>query len=114
MGFTLCGKYFISYTEKVEEEIGPGNFSTINEYELYIWSFVPGQILQLISKHRIFKLKTLDELHDIKFMQFPSDPYKLICYGMGYRLQLLVYFKTCSSLYNFLEVQRLLWLSFLF
>lgn len=83
MGFTLCGKYFISYTERLVEEPAPGNFNTINEYELYIWRFVPGQILQFISKHRIFKLKTSDELHDIKFMQFPSDPYKLICYGVG-------------------------------
>lgn len=82
MGFTVCGKYFVSYTEKIE--LSPGNFYTTNEYELYIWRFVPGQRLQFVSKHRIFKLlKTSEELHDIKFMQFPSDPYKLICYGIG-------------------------------
>lgn len=83
MGFTLCGKYFISYTEKVVEELVPGSFNTSNDYELYIWRFVPGQPLHFISKHHIFKLKTSDELHDIKFMQFPSDPFKLICYGIG-------------------------------
>lgn len=83
MGFTLCGKYFISYTEKLLEEPSSGNFHSVNEYELYIWRFVPGQLLQFMSKHRIFKLKTSDELHDIKFIQFPSDPYKLICFGIG-------------------------------
>lgn len=82
MGFTLCGKYFLSYTEKLIE-ISPGNFCTKYEYELYIWRFVPGQLLQFLSKHRIFKLKTSDALNDIKFMQFPSDPFKLICFGVG-------------------------------
>lgn len=80
MGFTLCGKYFISYTEK---STTTESFSTMNDYELYVWRFVPGQSLRFISKHRIFKLKSVEELHDIRFMQFPSDPYKLICYGIG-------------------------------
>lgn len=85
MGFTLCGKYLVSYTEKIGEELVPGNFYTLNEYELFLWRFVPGEKLQFVSRNRIFKmLKTSEELHDIKIMQFPSDPYKLICYGTGY------------------------------
>lgn len=81
MGFTLCGTYFISYTEKECEDVF---LLTTVEYELYVWKFVPGQRLQFVSKHRIFKLlQRSEELVDIKFMQFPTDPYKLICYGIG-------------------------------
>lgn len=84
MGFTLCGKYFISYTEKECEDVFLHALLTTVEYELYIWKFVPGQRLTFISKHRIFKLlQKSEELVDIKFMQFPADPYKLICYGIG-------------------------------
>lgn len=84
MGFTLCGTYFISYREKEREDVIHALLTTA-EYELYIWKFVPGQRLKFVSKHRIFKLlQRSEELVDIKFMQFPADPYKLICYGTGY------------------------------
>lgn len=81
MGFTLCGRFVISYTEKVCEPDQVTIFAPV-DYELYIWRFIPGQQLQYVSKHRIFKLyKSLDILDEIMFMQFPVDPYKLICYG---------------------------------
>lgn len=79
MGFTLCGKYFISYKEKIII-----NMDISVEYEVYIWRFSPGQKLKFISKHRIFKLlKGSDGLDEIMFLQFPTDPYKVICYGSG-------------------------------
>lgn len=77
MGFTLCGKYFISFKEDISEDL------TV-EYELYIWRFVPGRPLCFISKHRIFKLlKNSGGLDEIMFLQYPTDPYKIICYGFG-------------------------------
>lgn len=83
MGFTMCGQYFLSYTEKMFEDLGPFNFNASYEYELYLWRFVPGEKLKFISKHKIFKhLKGLDVLDKIKFMQSPKDYYKLICYGL--------------------------------
>lgn len=83
MGFTMCGQYFLSYTEKVFEDLGPLSFNASYEYELYIWRFIPGEKLQFISKHRIFKhLKGLDVLDKIMFMQSPKDLYKIICYGL--------------------------------
>ncbi|XP_018325707.1 DDB1- and CUL4-associated factor 15 [Agrilus planipennis] len=86
MGFSLCGKFFFSYsgTPSDSETTGPMNLFPTVEYEVFIWSFVPGQKLRLISKHRIFKLfKSVGELRKVSFMQFPSDPCKLICYGTG-------------------------------
>lgn len=80
MGFTLCGQFFISYKEKYIES----DFIPTIEYELYIWRFNPGKILENVSTHRIFKLfKGSDELDDITFMQFPTDPYKILCYGLA-------------------------------
>lgn len=82
MGFTICGRFFISYKENVIED-SIGLFPIIG-YELYIWKFAPGQYLKFISKHRIFKLlKGSCELDEIMFLQFPTDPYKIICYGSG-------------------------------
>lgn len=80
MGFTLCGNFFISYKETfVEAEFIPSI-----EYELYVWRFSPGKMLEYISKHRIFKLhKGSIELEDITFMQYPTDPYKILCYGVA-------------------------------
>lgn len=83
MGFTMCGQYFISYTEKLCEELGPLHFVTSYEYELFLWRFVPGKKLQFISKHKIFKhLKGSDAVDKIMFMQFPRDLYKIVCYGL--------------------------------
>ncbi|KAK9722872.1 DDB1-and CUL4-substrate receptor 15, WD repeat [Popillia japonica] len=82
MGFTLCGQFFISYKEKLIE--GTINLFATIEYELYIWRFVPGEKLKYISSYRIFKLlKEPEGLDRIMFTQFPTDPYKLICYGLG-------------------------------
>uniref|UniRef100_A0A6P7G6A3 Uncharacterized protein LOC114338216 n=1 Tax=Diabrotica virgifera virgifera TaxID=50390 RepID=A0A6P7G6A3_DIAVI len=86
MGFTMCGQYFISYTEKMCEDLGPLSFNTSYEYDLYIWRFVPGQKLHFVSKHKIFKhLKGSSDVHvldKVMFMQFPKDLYKLVCYGL--------------------------------
>lgn len=84
MGFTMCGQYFLSYTEKMYEDLGPLNFNTTYEYELYLWRFVPGQKLNCFSKHKIFKhLKGSDVLDKIMFMQFPKDVHKIVCYGLA-------------------------------
>ncbi|KAF7287328.1 hypothetical protein GWI33_001691 [Rhynchophorus ferrugineus] len=87
MGFTLCGQYFLSYTEKVYEmpsrdQYSMYLFNTPYEYELYIWRFVPGYQLKFISKHKIFShLKGDYVLDKIMFMQFPNDIHKVVCYG---------------------------------
>ncbi|XP_030762754.1 uncharacterized protein LOC115887458 [Sitophilus oryzae] len=88
MGFTLCGQYFLSYTEKVFESTSsrdPYNmffFIHPYEYELYIWRFVPGLKLQFVSRHKIFcHLKGDYVLDKIMFMQFPNDVHKVVCYG---------------------------------
>ncbi|KAF5286641.1 hypothetical protein FQA39_LY16215 [Lamprigera yunnana] len=85
MGFTLCGKFFISYTTKLGEPTSStaSLFPSV-EYELYIWRFIPGQTLQFVGKHRIFKLfKSSLGLDEVTFMQFPLDPYKMICYAVA-------------------------------
>lgn len=83
MGFTLCGQYVLSYTEKIFGGIEPHNFNTSNEYEIYLWKFAPGEKLTFISKHKIFKLlKGLDVLNKVMFMQFPRDFHKVVCYGL--------------------------------
>ncbi|KAK4875183.1 hypothetical protein RN001_011605 [Aquatica leii] len=85
MGFTLCGKYFISYTTNSGEPTSAtaSLFPSV-EYELYIWRFIPGQQLQYVGKHRIFKLfKSSFGLDEVTFMQFPLDPYKIICYAIA-------------------------------
>ncbi|KAJ8920047.1 hypothetical protein NQ315_011700 [Exocentrus adspersus] len=83
MGFTMCGQYFVSYTEKLYEDLTPTSFTTNYEYELYLWRFVPGHKLNFVSKHRIFKhLKGPDVLDKIMFMQFPKDLFQIICYGL--------------------------------
>ncbi|KAJ8976440.1 hypothetical protein NQ317_016059 [Molorchus minor] len=92
MGFTMCGQYFISYTEKMYEDMGPLSFNTSYEYELYLWRFVPGHKLKFISKHKIFKhLKGSYVLDRIMFMQFPKDLHKLVCYGLAAASPDLVY-----------------------
>jgi hypothetical protein len=84
MGFTLCGQYFISFTERTFEHLLPYNFNASYEYELYLWRFVPGEKLRYVSKHRIFKhLRGLEVLDKIMFMQFPMDPHKILCYGLA-------------------------------
>lgn len=80
MGFTLCGNFFISYKENYVDS----EFIPLSEYELYVWRFAPGKMLRYVSKHRIFKLyKGAGELEDITFMQYPTDPYKILCYGVA-------------------------------
>ncbi|XP_018575808.1 uncharacterized protein LOC108914464 [Anoplophora glabripennis] len=92
MGFTMCGQYFLSYTEKMYEDLGPLNFNTTYEYELYLWKFIPGQKLICFSKHKIFKhLKGSEVLDKIMFMQFPKDMYKIVCYGLAATNPDLVY-----------------------
>ncbi|XP_074031606.1 uncharacterized protein isoform X2 [Leptinotarsa decemlineata] len=89
MGFTMCGQYFVSYTEKMYQYMGPQNFSPTYEYELFLWRFVPGQKLTLLSKHKIFKhhnnlnLKGSEVLDKVMFLQFPRDLYKIVCYGLA-------------------------------
>lgn len=80
MGFTLCSNFFISYKETYVES----DFIPTIEYELYVWRFYPGKTLQFVSKHRLFKLyKGSVDLEDIMFMQYPTDPYKILCYGVA-------------------------------
>ncbi|XP_050310223.1 DDB1- and CUL4-associated factor 15 isoform X4 [Anthonomus grandis grandis] len=88
MGFTLCGQYFLSYTETQNQGNQPhtGRLFLFDaseyKYELHIWRFVPGKKLQLVSKHRIFNhLKCGSVLDKIMFMQFPNDVHKIVCYG---------------------------------
>lgn len=84
MGFTLCGQYFISFTERSFESVFPFNLNASCEYELYLWRFVPGEKLKYVSKHRIFKpMRELVVLDKIVFMQFPMDPHKILCYGLA-------------------------------
>ncbi|KAF2901302.1 hypothetical protein ILUMI_04880 [Ignelater luminosus] len=86
MGFTLCGNFFISYTTRLGEptSISSSNCFPSIEYELHVWRFIPGQQLQYVTKHRIFKLfKSSLMLDEVTFMQFPLDPYKLICYAIA-------------------------------
>lgn len=82
MGFTMCGQYVLSYTEKMlEEEML--NLVTLYEYEIHLWKFVPGEKLQFIFKQKIFKhLKGLDAVNKVMFMQFPRDYHKVVCYGL--------------------------------
>lgn len=83
MGFTMCGQFFVSYTERMCEDLFPLSCFASYEYELYLWRFVPGQKLQFVSKHKIFKhLKSPGVLDKVKIMQFPRDLYKLVCYGL--------------------------------
>nr|XP_022909123.1 uncharacterized protein LOC111420381 [Onthophagus taurus] len=82
MGFTLCGQYVVSFMEKYVE--GRLILLPDPEYELYIWRFVPGKRLRLVAKYPIFKLlQGQCVLREIVFMQFPTDPFRLICYGSG-------------------------------
>ncbi|XP_068898023.1 uncharacterized protein [Tenebrio molitor] len=92
MGFTLCGQYFISFTERTFEHLLPYNFNASYEYELYLWRFVPGEKLRYVSKHRIFKhLRGLEVLDKIMFVQFPMDPHKILCYGLAATTPAMVY-----------------------
>ncbi|XP_065155780.1 uncharacterized protein [Atheta coriaria] len=79
MGFTICGQYFVSYKENIDDMLG---LSPLVSYELYVWRFVPGKRFAFHSKHKIFKLLKHGELDEITFMQYPTDPYKLYCYGV--------------------------------
>lgn len=85
MGFTLCGQYFLSYTEKQYQAPTQNLLSLYEstyEYDLYIWRFIPGQKLKHVSKHKIFNhLKGDYVLDRIMFMQFPNDMHKIVCYG---------------------------------
>ena len=82
MGFTVCGRFFISYRKKYSEDVN--NLLPNVEYELYVWQFIPGEKFHYIASYRIFKhLNGTDRLDEIVFMQSPTDPYKLICYGLG-------------------------------
>lgn len=82
MGFTICGKFLISY--KVKSEDTASTFIPNLEYEIYIWRWLDRDRIRFAAKHRIFKsLKDPAELDDVMFLQFPSDPHKLICYGSG-------------------------------
>uniref|UniRef100_A0A1Y1K8R7 DDB1- and CUL4-associated factor 15 WD40 repeat-containing domain-containing protein n=1 Tax=Photinus pyralis TaxID=7054 RepID=A0A1Y1K8R7_PHOPY len=84
MGFTLCGRFFISYTTKLGESNSSAVLFPSVEYVLYIWRFVPGQTLRYVGKHRIFRLfKSSLGLDEVMFMQFPLDPYKIICYAIA-------------------------------
>lgn len=81
MGFTICGNYFITYKEKLIEDLA--NLFISLEYDLYIWRFIPGHTLRYISNHRVFKLlKGSEPLDELTFLQYPADPYKLYCYGV--------------------------------
>ncbi|CAH2002128.1 unnamed protein product [Acanthoscelides obtectus] len=93
MGFTLCGRYFVSYTEKlVEEGLGLIDFNASYEYYLHLWRFVPGMKLQYLSKHKIFKhINGPYSIDKVIFMQSPGDLYKLVCYGVGSTSPDLVY-----------------------
>ncbi|CAH1155849.1 unnamed protein product [Phaedon cochleariae] len=97
MGFTMCGQFFISYTEKMYQYEGPQNFNPTYEYELYLWRFIPGQKLKLSSKHKIFKhhnnlhLKGSEVLDKVMFLQFPRDYHKIVCYGLAATNPDLVY-----------------------
>ncbi|XP_017768224.1 PREDICTED: uncharacterized protein LOC108556562 [Nicrophorus vespilloides] len=79
MGFTICGQYFISYKEIMVDVV---TLFPCIEYILYIWKFMQGDKLQFISKHRIFRLMRDVELDKIMFIQSPTDPYKMFCYGL--------------------------------
>lgn len=82
MGFTMCGQYVLSYTERILEE-EPLNFNPSYEYEIHLWKFVPGEKLKFIFKQKIFKhLKGLDAVNKVMFMQFPRDYHKVVCYGL--------------------------------
>lgn len=82
MGFTICGQYFVSFTERSFDLTSP--FIQSYEYELFLWKFVPGEKLKFVSKHRIFKhLRGLEALDKIMILQFPMDPYKILCYGLA-------------------------------
>ncbi|KAG5876233.1 hypothetical protein JTB14_000877 [Gonioctena quinquepunctata] len=89
MGFTMCGQYFVSYTEKMYQYMGPQHFSPTYEYELFLWRFVPGQKFSLLSRHKIFKhhnnlnIKGSEVLDKVMFLQFPRDLYKIVCYGLA-------------------------------
>ncbi|XP_060528755.1 uncharacterized protein LOC132703484 [Cylas formicarius] len=89
MGFTTCGQYFLSYTERVYDDPRPQTvnrtymFNEMYEYELYIWRFLPGSHLQFTSKHKIFKhLNGAIALDKVMFMQFPGNLHKIVCYGL--------------------------------
>ncbi|KAK9881702.1 hypothetical protein WA026_017221 [Henosepilachna vigintioctopunctata] len=86
MGFTLCGTYFLSFTEKgvgAEADI-LYMLNTSYEYELHLWRFQPGMDLKYLTKYRIFKQlqDSSNVLDNVMFMQFPLDPHKIICYGV--------------------------------
>ncbi|KAL3267973.1 hypothetical protein HHI36_007109 [Cryptolaemus montrouzieri] len=86
MGFTICGTYFLSFTEKgvgVEPDI-LYMLNTSYEYELHLWRFQPGMKLKYLTKYRIFKQlqDCSNVLDNVMFMQFPQDPHKIICYGV--------------------------------
>lgn len=81
MGFTICGNYFITYKEKLIEDIA--NLFISLEYDVFIWRFIPGHTLRYISNHRVFKLlKGAEPLDELTFLQYPADPFKLYCYGV--------------------------------
>ncbi|EFA10338.2 uncharacterized protein LOC100141521 [Tribolium castaneum] len=96
MGFTLCGQYFLSFTERPLEsvnQVAPSLFfNGCYEYELYLWRFIPGEKLKYVSKHTIFKhLRGMGVLDKIMFMQFPMDPHKVLCYGLAGTSPAMVY-----------------------
>lgn len=85
MGFTICGQYCITYTEKERVNDNPNAFYLCTvEYEVYLWRFSPGKKLNFLSKHRMFKhLVGSAVLDKIMIMQFPMDAQKIICYGFA-------------------------------
>lgn len=89
MGFTVCGSYFLSFTEKSagsDQDILYNMLNTSYEYELHLWRFQPGKELKYITRYKIFKQlqDSTNLLDNVMFMQFPFDPYKIICYGVVY------------------------------
>lgn len=85
MGFTLCGKYFVSFFERITPEIEPYPFLMTYEYYLYLWKFRPGKELKYANKYRIFKhcngSDDILDLDSVKFMQYPHDPNRIVCFG---------------------------------
>lgn len=85
MGFTMCGQYVLSYTQKesatTSDGITPLPLATY-DYDLYVWRFCPKKRFQLVSKHKLFNyLRGTHQLDRIFFMQFPNDVHKIVCYG---------------------------------
>ncbi|XP_045473770.1 uncharacterized protein LOC123680111 isoform X1 [Harmonia axyridis] len=86
MGFTVCGTYFLSFTEKnagLDQDI-LYMLNASYEYELHLWKFQPGKELKYLTSYKIFKQlqDSTNVLDNVMFMQFPLDPYKIICYGV--------------------------------